>query len=60
MALRPALTFCYETGCRTGTMKKIVWSWVNLERKEMHLPAGIIKNRKPLMLPLSTELVTML
>jgi integrase len=60
VALRPALTFCYETGCRTGAMKRIVWPWVNLETKEMHLPAGVIKNRKPLVLPLSTELVTML
>jgi hypothetical protein len=26
-ALHPAVTFCYETVCRTGTMKKIVWKW---------------------------------
>jgi len=58
--LHPALTFCYEDGCRTGTMKKILWQWVNLNKREMYLPAGIIKNRKPLTLPLSAELVGML
>jgi integrase len=58
--LHPALTFCYETGCRTGAMKKIVWQWMNLAKREMNLPAGIIKNRKALALPLSTELVGML
>jgi integrase len=60
VGLHPALTFCYETGCRTGAMKKIVWKWVDLGKAEMNLPAGIIKNRKPLTLPLSAELVSML
>jgi integrase len=58
--LHPALTFCYETGCRTGAMKQIVWSWVSLDKAEMNLPAGIIKNRKPLTLTLTAELVGML
>jgi integrase len=58
--LHPALTFCYETGCRTGAMEKIIWPWVNLARQEVSLPPGIVKNRKPLTLPLSVELVGML
>jgi|ERR1700722_370170 len=58
--LHPALTFCYETGCRTGAMKKIIWPWLNLDKREVSLPPGIIKNRKPLILPLSVELVAML
>src|SRR5262249_4183403 len=58
--LHAALTFCYETGCRTGAMSKIIWSWVNLETREVNLPPGIVKNRKPLILPLSDELVAML
>jgi integrase len=33
--LRPTLTFCYETGCRTGAMAKVVWPWVNLADQEM-------------------------
>jgi integrase len=56
---RPALTFCYETGCRTGAMAK-----VNLAMsKACHagsVPPGILKNRKPLIVPLSNELVAML
>jgi len=58
--LHPALTFCYETGCRTGAMSKIIWPWVNVDAREVNLPPGIVKNRKPLILPLSEELVVML
>ena len=58
--LHAALTFCYETGCRTGAMKQIVWPWVKLDKNEIHLPPGVIKNRKPLILPLSKELTVML
>jgi integrase len=60
--LHPALTFCYENGCRTGAMnrtgamKKILWPWVDLRKREVSLPPGIIKNRKPLIVPLSVEL----
>jgi integrase len=58
--LHPALTFAYETGCRTGAMRSILWAWVHLDKSEVHLPAGVVKNRKPLALPLSPELVGML
>ncbi len=58
--LHPALTFCYETGCRTGAAVKIIWPWVNLATREVNLPPGIVKNRKPLIVPLSDELVAML
>lgn len=58
--LHPALTFCYETRCRIGAMEKIIWPWVNLARQEVSLPRGVVKNRKPLALPLSVELVVML
>jgi len=58
--LHPALTFCYETGCRTGAAGKIIWPWVNLATREVNLPPGIVKNRKPLIVPLSDELVAML
>ncbi len=58
--LRATLTFCYETGCRTGAMAKVVWPWVNLAEQEISLPPGIVKNRKPLIVPLSDELTAML
>ncbi len=58
--LHAVVTFMYETGCRTGTAKQIIWPWIQLNKAEVHLPAGVIKNRKPLALPLSPELVAML
>ena len=58
--LRPFVTFLYQTGCRTGAAKKIVWQWVNLDEGIIELPAGVTKNGDALTLPLSTELVGML
>jgi hypothetical protein len=34
--------------------------WVNLDRKEICFPTGVLKNKKPLIVPLSGELVGML
>jgi integrase len=59
-ALRPFVTFLYQTGCRTGAAKQIVWQWVKLDEGIVELPAGITKNGDALTLPLSTELVGML
>jgi hypothetical protein len=36
--LHPALTFCYETGCRTRAMKKIIWPWVDLDTAPLRGP----------------------
>jgi integrase len=58
--LHPALTFCYEAGGRIGAMKQVIWPWVNLAKQEISFPPGIVKNRKPLIVPLSDELVAML
>jgi integrase len=41
-------------------MAKVVWPWVNLAEQEISLPPGIIKNRKPLIVPLSDELTAIL
>jgi integrase len=59
--LHPALTTCYETGYRTDAMQKIIW-WplLKLAKREVSLPPGIAKNRKPLTFSLSVELVAML
>jgi len=40
--------------------RKVVWPWVNLAEQEISLPPGIVKNRKPLIVPLSDELTAML
>jgi hypothetical protein len=50
--LHPTLTFCYETGSRSGARAKVVWPWINLVEREISLPPGIVKNRKPLVAPL--------
>jgi integrase len=41
-------------------MAKVVWPWVNLADQEISLPPGVVKNRKPLIVPLSDELTAML
>jgi integrase len=58
--LHPLVTFLYQTGCRTGAAKKIVWDWVDLNEEIIELPAGVTKNGESLMLPLSSEVVGML
>jgi integrase len=58
--LRPYLLFFYESGCRPGATKQIIWPWVDLDEGMINLPAGVTKNDDALPLPLSTELVGML
>jgi len=58
--LRPATLFFFETGCRQGARKKIIWSWVKLDEGVIDIPGGVTKNDKPTILPLSDELVRML
>ena len=49
------LTFQYESGCRPGATKRIIWQWVNLDTKEISLPAYVVKTKKPIIFPLSDE-----
>ena len=58
--LRPFLTFQYATGCRPGATRRIIWQWVDLDAKEIHLPAYVVKTRQPIVIPLSEEVVEML
>lgn len=58
--LHPLVTFLYECGCRIGAAKQITWSQVNLKTKELSLPWTQTKNGSLLVLPLSTELLTVL
>jgi integrase len=53
--LHPTMLFAYEVGCRTGALKRVVWPWVNLGRKEICFPPGVLKNKKPLIVSLSEE-----
>jgi len=36
--------------------RKVVWPWVNLAEKEISLPPGIDKHRKPMSVPHLDEL----
>jgi integrase len=50
--LRLTLTFLYYTRCRTGAASKITWEMVSRDCTEIELPAEIMKNDEPLILPL--------
>ena len=50
--LRPAVTFLYYTGCRSGAAKKITWEMISKDCSEIELAAEIMKNDDPLTLPL--------
>jgi integrase len=54
--LQPLVTFLYNTGCRIGAAKQIVWAMVNEDATEIELPGEITKNGEPLTLPLVGEL----
>jgi site-specific recombinase XerD len=50
--LRPAVTFLYFSGCRSGAAKEITWDMVSRDCTELELPGEIMKNDEPLTLPL--------
>jgi integrase len=60
--LHPLLIFLYTTGCRVGAAKAIGWRQIEENGEKMYvlLPGVQTKNKEPLMLRLSTELVTLL
>jgi integrase len=58
--LRTYLLFFYETGCRRGAAKQIIWDWVSLDEGLVRIPSGVTKNDAALPLPLSDGLVRML
>ena len=46
------MTFLYYTGCRTGATSRITSEMVSKDCTEIELPAEIMKNDEPLLLPL--------
>jgi hypothetical protein len=54
--LRPALTFLYFSGCRSGAAKTITWKMIDKDCSEITLPREIIKNDEPLTIPLAGPL----
>lgn len=60
--LRPLVRFLYETGCRVGAARKILWSQVEFwdGRAFVRLEGKQTKNKKPLMLALTMEVSALL
>ena len=53
--LHPVVAFGYYTGVRLGAILALRWEWVDLNEDHpcVNFPPGIIKNRKPLRVPLN-------
>lgn len=49
-----------STGLRHGTLKSLCWSMVDLDAGVAKLPASVMKNRRPMVVHLTDELVTAL
>ena len=58
--LRPLCIFLYRTGCRVGAARQISWSMLNAETTKMTLPGRILKNDRPLTIPLPSEVTDLL
>lgn len=58
--LHPLMIFLYTTGARVGMATQITWDMVSTDCRVLHIPAEICKNREPLTLALTSELVALL
>ncbi len=58
--LRDPVTFLYLSGWRLGEMKTLEWRDVDLSGKVVHLRPEISKNKDGRVLPLSSELLTIM
>ena len=51
--LKPILTVAYNTGMRTGELRKLRWAHVDWEKEFIRLPGEIPKERKPKNIPMN-------
>jgi integrase len=49
----PYFVLMMNTGMRTGEVSALTWSWVDLEKRELHLPATVTKTRTARDVPLN-------
>lgn len=49
-----------STGLRHGTIRQLTWAMVDLDAGRLTIPAAILKNRRPMVVHLTGELVTAL
>ncbi len=55
-----ALQFTAHTACRSGEVRGARWSEMNLEEREWHIPAERMKMKRPHIVPLSKQAVSIL
>lgn len=55
-----ALQFTAHTACRSGEVRNALWSEIDLEQKEWHIPAERMKMRRPHIVPLSKQALAVL
>jgi len=58
--LHPLMVLLFTTGFRVGAAKRIVWDMLSADACFLTLPPGFIKNKKPITLRLSDDLVAVL
>jgi integrase len=58
--LRAMARFTLATGLRAGNVRELEWTEVDLERRLAIIPAGKLKNRRALSVPLNPEAVIVL
>jgi integrase len=58
--LRPLMVFLYTTGCRVGAATQILWTMVSKDARTITLPGRLVKNKKPITIPLTRELTDVL
>jgi integrase len=58
--LHPLMILLFTAGCRVGAALQITWDMVSPDARKIHLPANIVKNKKPITIPLTQELTAVL
>ena len=58
--VHPLMVFLFTTGCRIGAAVSITWDTVSTDCTKMFLPPNICKNKEPITLALTSELVALL
>lgn len=58
--VRNALLFSAYTFCRPGEVRKAEWTEIDFDRKEWRIPAARMKMRRQHLVPLSTQIISLL
>jgi integrase len=58
--LHPLMAFLFTTGCRIGAALQITWDMLSADARFLTLPPVFVKNKKPITLRLSDDLIAVL